>query len=108
MKKEFGMFMSLIYACSVQSIIWGAFLLLYVIPKSLGDTFIPCFFCLFWFIEYLIFYRKGTYIDVFSGYERMNNNSAMKKKCRYAKLFNICMIVLEIIGICIIDYNNHH
>lgn len=115
-RKGFGEERALNWTCSFQSCLSVLFMM--------GVIFLPCkllnisiafgkplgiiYLCVFWTVEYFLFYRNGAYIDVFLEYDRLRNTPAMKKKCRYAKVFNVCVIVFGLTCLYIADYINHH
>lgn len=115
-RKDFGPLLSLIPACAILLCLFGLLLMeviclpcLFTNNPIMIDKPIELFyFCAGWAIEYLILYRNGTYIDVFLEYDRLANTPAMKEKLRYAKIFNICLLAFDVLGLCIADYINHH
>lgn len=58
--------------------------------------------------EYFVFLRKQRYKDVFEELVKKHNTFAMRLKLRQAKIFLLCLFIVEIILLFIIDYCNHH
>ena len=61
----------------------------------------------FIFFEYLIFYRKERYLEVFDEYDREIENLVVKKRLRRARFFNSCILALDLISLIVADYCNH-
>lgn len=116
MKKDFGRFLSMTTACMFLASIFeillmcvvGLLLKLTNTPIDIGKFFIIIYILMFVGIEYIIFYRNGKYLDVFLDYDRRSNTPTMMQKCRYAKLFNLCVLVMDFGCLCLVDYINHH
>ena len=110
-------FMSLLYACALQGclsvLFWEGIddLLhrLFDTPYLFnGPLIIYIYAFTFYFFEYLIFYRKEKYLEVFDEYDREIDNPAVKKRLRRARIFNSCILALDLISLFVADYCNHH
>ena len=58
--------------------------------------------------EYLVFFRKGRNLKIFTEYEKQIDTPVMKRKMKNAKIFNYSIFILDVILLFILDYLNHH
>lgn len=116
MSKDFGRTVSMIVACGFHCCLFelfimgvvGAIFKLTNIPSPIFGYFTIC--CLFAIlvVDYLILFRDGKYLAVFSRYDQLIDTPVMKKKLRIARIFSLCIVIIGIIGFSIIDYINRH
>ena len=58
--------------------------------------------------EYMIFFRNNIYREIFNEFDRLRDEPEMIAKCKQAKIFNYSLLVIDILLLFIIDYNNNH
>ncbi len=58
-------------------------------------------------LEYILFFRKQRYLEVFNDFDAKCETAKVKKKVKLAKMINYCVLILGIIGLVVADYINH-
>ncbi|MCR4773443.1 MAG: hypothetical protein K5854_03695 [Prevotella sp.] len=112
--QDFGM--SMFYACGLHLLLSFIMIeefdyfvsLLLDLPLHINKT-IGWVYIIIWAIfEYMLFYRKDRYKEIFNEYVRQSDVPAMKSKFKTAKIFNSCLLALDIFMLIMVDYCNHH
>ncbi|WP_276634390.1 hypothetical protein [Prevotella pallens] len=107
---------SMITACCLQAIFSEALMILgeWLLSRLLGyqsiinKPFILYYLSIFAIFEFLVFFWKNRYLEIFGEYAKQIGTPAMKRKMKNAKIFNYSIFILDVILLFIVDYLNHH
>ena len=106
----------LFYACSLNILLSGSLMILgeWLLDILLGyqsiinKPFILSYLSIFAIFEFLVFFWKNRYLEIFGEYAKQIGTPAMKRKMKNAKIFNYSIFIVDIIMLFISDYLNHH
>ena len=106
----------LFYACSLNILLSGSLMILgeWLLDILLGyqsiinKPFIWSYIIIFAIFEFLVFFWKNRYLEIFGKYTKQIDTPAMKRKMKNAKIFNYSIFIVDIIMLFIGDYLNHH
>ena len=74
----------------------------------INKPFIWSYIIIFAIFEFLVFFWKNRYLEIFGEYAKQIDTPAMKRKMKKAKIFNYSIFILDVILLFIVDYLNHH
>ena len=74
----------------------------------INKPFIWSYIIIFAIFEFLVFFWKNRYLEIFGEYAKQIGTPAMKRKMKNAKIFNYSIFIVDIIMLFIADYLNHH
>ena len=74
----------------------------------INKPFIWSYIIIFAIFEFLVFFWKNRYLEIFGEYAKQIDTPAMKRKMKKAKIFNYSIFIVDIIMLFISDYLNHH
>ena len=74
----------------------------------INKPFILSYLSIFAIFEFLVFFWKNRYLEIFGEYAKQIDTPAMKRKMKNAKIFNYSIFILDVILLFIVDYLNHH
>ncbi|WP_314711953.1 multidrug transporter MATE [Prevotella pallens] len=74
----------------------------------INKPFIWSYIIIFAIFEFLVFFWKNRYLEIFGEYAKQIGTPAMKRKMKNAKIFNYSIFILDVILLFIVDYLNHH
>lgn len=108
-------FFSMLRASCIHGIFFCSFILeidyfislIFNVQELINDTtsyILPIFWTL---LEYKVFYRHEKYKDIFVEYDCRRETPKMKTKCKIAKIFNFCILAIDLLFLIIMDYINH-
>ena len=106
----------LFYACSLNILLSGSLMILgeWLLDILLGyqsiinKPFIWSYIIIFAIFEFLVFFWKNRYLEIFGEYAKQIGSPAMKRKMKNAKIFNYSFFIFDVILLFIVDYLNHH
>ena len=106
----------LFYACSLHILLSGSLMILgeWLLDILLGyqsiinKPFILYYLSIFAIFEFLVFFWKNRYLEIFGEYAKQIDTPAMKRKMKNAKIFNYSIFIFDVILLFIVDYLNHH
>ena len=106
----------LLYACSLNILLSGSLMILgeWLLDILLGyqsiinKPFIWSYIIIFAIFEFLVFFWKNRYLEIFGEYAKQIDTPAMKRKMKNAKIFNYSIFIVDVIMLLIADYLNHH
>ena len=74
----------------------------------INKPFIWSYIIIFAIFEFLVFFWKNRYLEIFGEYAKQIDTPAMKRKMKNAKIFNYSIFIFDVILLFIVDYLNHH
>ena len=106
----------LFYTCSLNILLSGSLMILgeWLLDILLGyqsiinKPFILSYLIIFAIFEFLVFFWKNRYLEIFGEYAKQIDTPAMKRKMKNAKIFNYSFFIFDVILLFIVDYLNHH
>ena len=106
----------LLYACSLNLSFFIGLILgvahflckLLEIQNIINKPFIWSYIIIFAIFEFLVFFWKNRYLEIFGEYAKQIGSPAMKRKMKNAKIFNYSFFIFDVILLFIVDYLNHH
>ena len=111
-------FMSLVYACGMHALLllWLLLIIDGIISKMfhfaafIGSGKVRIFVCfiLLCILDYFVFFHKSRYVDVFDTYDEQIDSLGMRKKLKTAKIFNFCVLIIDLISFGVANYLNTH
>ena len=106
----------LLYACCLNLTFFIGLILgvahflckLLEIQNIINKPFIWSYIIIFAIFEFLVFFWKNRYLEIFGEYAKQIDTPAMKRKMKNAKIFNYSIFIFDVILLFIVDYLNHH
>lgn len=59
-------------------------------------------------IDYFVFLKRKRYSEIFAEYDSLRDTEQITEKLKWAKFYNISIVLLEIMILFMIDYMNQH
>ena len=115
-RSTYDRYTCLLYAFSLHITLSEALIMLCesLLSRSFGyqsiinKPFILYYLSIFAIFEFLVFFWKNRYLEIFGEYAKQIGSPAMKRKMKNAKIFNYSFFIFDVILLFIVDYLNHH